>query len=129
MSIDWLHDLDRAVEAGKELFACPGVGKNQWVVGRTVDELRKVAQRSCDLKKMPVSIVRLVPKMDAVAGDLFLVPIKIGDPGPRGEPQVEWKPVETREAGETMRDVRHGPSPIFGMQVEATVNPTATPSA
>jgi hypothetical protein len=128
MSIDWLFDLERAVDAGKEVFACPGVGKNQWVIAKSVDELRKMAQRSADQKKMQVNIVRLVPKMDAVSGDLFLVPVKIGDPGPRGEPQVEWKPFETREAGENMRDVRHGPSPIFGMQVEAAVDPTIVPA-
>ena len=125
MSIDWLFDLERAVDGGREVFACPGVGKNQWVIGKSVDELKKTAQRAADLKKLPVSIVRLVPKMDAVAGDLFLVPVKIGDPGPRGEPQIEWKPFETREAGENMRDVRHGPSPFFGMQVETTVDPVA----
>ena len=127
MSIDWLLDLERAVDGGKEVFACPGVGKNQWVIGRSAEELKKIAQRAADQKKMAVNIVRLVPKMDAVAGDLFLIPIKIGDPGPRGEPQIEWKPVETREAGETMRDVRHGPSPIFGMQVEVGISP-ATPA-
>lgn len=128
MSIDWLFDLERAVDGGREVYACPGVGKNQWLVGKSVDELRKTAQRAADLKKMPVTIVRLVPKMDAVAGDLFLVPVKIGDPGPRGEPQIEWKPFETREAGENMRDVRHGPSPFFGMQVEVNIEPTTASS-
>lgn len=125
MSIDWLLDLERAVDGGKEVYAAPGVGKNQWIVAKNVNDLVKTAQRAADLKKMAVSVVRLVPKMDAVAGDLFLVPVKIGDPGPRGEPQIEWKPFETREAAENMRDVRHGPSPFFGMQVVQAVEPTA----
>jgi hypothetical protein len=67
----------------------------------------------------------LISKADAIAGDLFLVPTQIGDPGPRGEPQIQWSTVETKEAAEMMRDVKHGPSPFFGMQVEETVPPTA----
>ncbi len=126
MSIDWLLDLERAVDGGREVYAAPGVGKNQWVISKTPEDLRKIAQRAADLKKMQVTIVRLVPKMDAVAGDLYLVPVRIADPGPRGEPQIEWKPFETREAAENMRDVRHGPSPFFGMQVVSTVDPIAS---
>lgn len=124
MSIDWLLDLERAVDAGRELYATPGVGKNQWVVAKSIEDLQKIAQRAANLKKMPVNIVRLVPKTDAITGDMFLVPVRISDPGPRGEPQIEWKPFETREAAENMRDVRHGPSPFFGMQAVATVEPT-----
>ena len=123
MSIDWLYDLERSIDAGKEVYACPGMGRNQWVMGKSVEDLKKPAKRSADTKKMPVSIVRLIPKADAVAGDSFLVPIAIGEPGARGEPQIEWKPIETKEAAENMRDVRKGPSPFFGMQVETTVNP------
>jgi len=119
-------DLERAVDAGRDVFAAPGVGKNQWVISKNSDDLHKTAQRAADLKKMTVCIVRLVPKMDAVAGDLFLVPVRIADPGPRGEPQIEWKPFETREAAENMRDVRHGPAPFFGMQTVTTVDPTGT---
>ena len=125
MSIDFLFDLERDVDTGREYFACPGVGRNQWSIGKSVEELRKFAKRTADHKKTPVQIVRLIPKSDAVAGNLFLVPTRIGEPGTRGEPQIEWSPIETKEAAEVMRDVRHGPSPFFGMQVEETVNPTA----
>jgi len=123
MSIDWLFDLERDVDAGKDVFACPGVGRNQWVIARNVTELKKVAKRTADNKKMSVNIVRLICKSDAIAGNLFLVPTKIGDPGSRGEPQIEWTTIETKEAAETMRDVRHGPSPFFAMQIEESVGP------
>lgn len=123
MSIDWLLDLERAIDGGKEVFACPGVGRNQWHIGKTVDELSKFAKRAADTKKIPVQIVRLIPKNDAITGDMFLVPTNIGEPGARGEPQIEWKPIEAKEAAENMRDVRKGPSPFFGMQVETTITP------
>ncbi len=123
MSIDWLNDLERDIDNGKEYFACPGVGRNQWSIGEEVEDLQRIAHRTANHKKMPVNIVRLISKHDAISGDLFLVPTKIGDPGPRGESQIEWSTVETKEASEMMRDVRHGPSPFFGMQVEETVEP------
>jgi hypothetical protein len=125
MSIDFLMDLERNIDNGKEVFACPGVSRNQWIIGRPLDELKRSAKRSADHKKLPVNIVRLISKSDAIAGDLFLVPTQIGDPGPRGEPQIQWSTVETKEAAEMMRDVKHGPSPFFGMQVEETVPPSA----
>ena len=123
MSIDWINDLERAIDSGREVFACPGVSRNQWMIGKSVEELKKFAKRAADNRKMPVQIVRLINKQDAIAGDLFLVPTKIDDPGPRGEPQVQWSTVETKEAAEMMRDVRQGPSPFFAMQSATTVNP------
>jgi hypothetical protein len=123
MSIDWLMDLERDIDNGKDVFACVGVGRNQWSFGKTVEDLRKVAKRAADNRKLPVSVMRLISKHDAISGDLFLVPTKIGDPGNRGEPQIEWSTVETKEAAEMMRDVRHGPSPYFGVQVVESVPP------
>ncbi|MCB0310185.1 MAG: hypothetical protein KDD42_03050 [Bdellovibrionales bacterium] len=123
MSIDFLYDLERDLDAGKDFFAVPGIGRNQWVIARTVDDLRRPAQRTVDHKKISVNIVRLLPVSEAVAGNYFLVPTRIGDPGARGEPNIEWSTVETKEAAEMMRDVRHGPSPFFGMQVEETIEP------
>jgi hypothetical protein len=124
MSIDWLMDLERALENGKDIFACPGVGRNQWQISKSIDDLRKTAQRAADSKKMAVNIVRLGLKQDASAGDLFLVPVAIEDNGPRGEPNIKWSTVETKEAAEMMRDVKHGPCPFFSMQVEETVEST-----
>ncbi len=123
MSIDWIFDLERDIENGREIFACPTVGKNQWLIGKTIEELRRTAKRAADNKKLAVSVVRLISIHDAVAGDLFLCPIAIGEPGPRGEPSIQWSTVETREAAEMMRDVKHGPSPFFAMQMVETVNP------
>ncbi|MBX7138582.1 MAG: hypothetical protein K1X83_11430 [Oligoflexia bacterium] len=123
MSIDYLLDLERDIDAGKDIYACPGVGRNQWVLGRNSEDLKKIARRTAEHKKIAVNIVRLIPKSDAIAGNLFLVPTKIGDPGSRGEPQIEWTIIETKEAAETMRDVRHGPSPFFATQVEDTISP------
>jgi hypothetical protein len=125
MSIDWLFDLERDIDNGKDIYACPGTGRNQWILGRSVEDLRKHAQRSATAKKLAVNIVRLVSKSDGLMGDLFLVPTQIDEPGPRNEPTIKWSSVETKEAAEMMRDVRHGPSPFFAMQVQETVNPEA----
>jgi len=127
MSIDFLYELERMIDSGRTIFACPGPGRNQWVTGKTIEELKKTAQRAADQKKLAVNIVRLVPKNDAVAGDLFLVPTNIGDPGARGEPVIQFATVETKEAADMMKDVRRGPSPFFGMQVEETLNPAVAP--
>ncbi len=116
MSIDWIFDLERDIDNGKEIMACPAVGRNQWVIGKGIEELQRLAKRTAEHKKMAVSIVRLISKHDAVSGDLFLVPTNIGEPGTRGEPQIQWSTVETKDAAEMMRDVRHGPAPFFGMQ-------------
>jgi len=123
MSIDWLFDLERDIENGKEIYACPTVGRDAWVLAKSKDDLMKVAQRAADHKKLPVSIVRIVSVHDTISGDQFLVPINIGDPGIRGEPNIKWKEVDTKEAAEMMRDVRHGPSPCFGITLEEKVEP------
>jgi len=126
MSIDFLYELERMVDSGRVIFACPGPGRNQWVTGKTVEELKKTAQRAADQKKLAVNIVRLIPRNDAVAGDLFLVATNIGEPGARGEPVIQFSTVETKEAADMMKDVRKGPAPFFGMQIEETINPTTT---
>jgi hypothetical protein len=126
MSIDWLMDLDRDIENGKEIYACAGSGKNQWVFKKNAEELKKIAQRTAETTKLPVNIVRVVSKNEAVAGDLFLCPIQIGDPGARGEPNVQWRPIESKESAENMKDVRKGPAPVFAMQVQETIQPPAS---
>lgn len=123
MSIDFLLDLEREIENGKTLYACPGAGRNQWLISKNLEDVKKQAKRSADSKKMPVNVVRLISKHEAVAGDLYLVPTQIDEPGPRGEPMIKWLPMETREAAENLRDVRRGPSPYFAMQVEEAIQP------
>ena len=122
MSIDWLWDLERALESGKSYYACQTVGRNHWAIARSADALRGVANHSASHKKFAVDILRLVSPHE-ITGVLYLVPTEIGDPGPRGEPNIKWACVETREAAELMRDLRRGRSPIFAMQVEETVAP------
>ena len=123
MSIDWLFDLERDIDNGKEVLGTPGVSRNQWIIGKSLDELKRQAKRTADHKKLPVTVVKLISKLDTVAGDLYLIPTVIGEPGARGEPQIQWSTVETREAAEMMRDVKHGPSPFFGMQVVCSIDP------
>jgi hypothetical protein len=126
MSIDWLFDVERDIDNGREIFACPGIGQNEWILGRPLEETRRLGQRAADAKKMAISVYRVKSKHDTILGDLYLVPTKIEAPGARGEPQIKWSVVDTREAGEMMRDVRHGPSPFFGVQVVETLEPRAT---
>ncbi len=123
MSIDWLKDLERDIMYGKDFFATPGVGRNQWIISKDKDSLSAIARRTAEHKKIPVDIVRLILPSDVLSGEKFLVPIKIGEQGSRGEAAIEWVAVETREASELMRDLRYGQSPYFGMQVEETIEP------
>lgn len=123
MSIDWLHDLEREVDNGNVIFVCPSVGRSNYAISRSRDDLKSVAQRTANHKKIAVNISRLLHRDDTVAGDLFLVPTEIGDPGNRGEPNIKWSTVDTKEAAEMMRDVRHGPSPYFGLTAEEQVQP------
>jgi len=123
MSIDWLWDLERAVENGRDFYTCQAMGKDQWAVAKSIDELRTVAKRTADSKKIPIEIYRMILPNEAITGDLFLVPREIGDPGFRGEPNVKWVRVGTREDAETWKDVRKGEAPIFGIQVEETIEP------
>lgn len=126
MSIDWLFDLEREVDNGKVIYVCPSVGRSNYAISRSQDDLRTVAQRTANHKKMTVHIYRLLRKDDTITGDLFLVPTEIGDPGNRGEPNIKWSAVDTKEAADMMRDVRHGPAPFFGMSVEEQINPADT---
>lgn len=127
MSIDWLRDLERDIMYGKDFYATPAMGRNQWVISQDKNSLHNIAERTAAHKKIPVDIVRLVLPSEAVSGETFLVPVKIGAQGARGEVQIEWVAVETREASELMRDLRFGESPYFGMQKEETIVPKDAP--
>jgi hypothetical protein len=123
MSIEFINDLERDLELGREIWCCPGVGQKQWVFSKEgIESLRKVAQRSANGTKMQVQIGRLAPRY-AVSSNTLLVPTSIGDPGPRGEPMIKWALVESKEAAEMLRDIRYGPAPFFIFEVEDTVDP------
>lgn len=53
----------------------------------------------------------------------FLVPTRIGNGESSGGTELEWWMVETKEAAEMLRDIRHGLPPFFAMRVEAIIQP------
>jgi hypothetical protein len=124
MSLDYLEDLSAQIDRGKVYYACPGVQAGEWHLAGAVDDLKNFAQRAANSRKMEVPIYRVVNMMDTVTGDSYLLVRKILDPGPRGEPRIQWSVVDTREAAEMLRDVSQGPTPYFGATVEQMVKPT-----
>ncbi len=126
MSIDWLLDLERDIDNGKEIYGCQGVGRNQWVIGKPIEELRKIAKRTAEHSKMSVNIVHIISKHDTIAGDMYLVPVQIGDSGSKGEPSIQWKQIDTKDAADMMKDVRKGPAPFFGIQTAETIEPSGS---
>jgi len=123
MAVDYLADLEQGIDGGKTVYACPSHQGNEWHIGTDLEDLRKKAQRTANAKKYACSVVRLINRMDTGEGDSYLVVRKILDPGPRGEPHMNWTIVDTREAAEMLRDVSQGPTPYFGATVEVTLNP------
>lgn len=123
MSIDFLEDLEKSINNGKELYACPGVQSSEWELTGDMPALEKKAQRTANALKFQCNIYRLINKADTVSDDCYLVVRKILDPGSRGEPRFQWGVVDTREAAEMMRDVSQGPSPYFGATIEKTFQP------
>jgi hypothetical protein len=123
MSIDYLEDLEKSINNGKELYACPGVQSAEWELSGDMAALEKKAQRTANALKFQCIIYRLINKADTVSDDCYLVVRKILDPGSRGEPRFQWGIVDTREAAEMMRDVSQGPSPYFGATIEKTFQP------
>ena len=123
MSIDWLDDLSRAIDNGKEVYMAPGLQNNEWLLAYSLEELRIKAQRTANSRKFQAHVYRLVNKMDTVSDDSYLVVRKILDPSPQGDPRFQWSIVDTREAAEMMRDVSRGPTPYFGAVVTETFEP------
>jgi hypothetical protein len=123
MSMDYLTDLENHIDNGRTLYACPAPQGSEWYVSSDIEELKKKGQRSANARKMPVSIYKLVNKMDTSTGDSYLFVRKILEPGPKGEPHLNWSMADTREAAEMMRDVSEGPTPYFGTVIEVTYEP------
>lgn len=126
MSIDYLEDLERAIDNGKELFVCPGVQSSEWEISSDEELLEKKAQRTANASKFECHVYRIISKADALSEDSYLVVRKILDPSPKGEPRFQWGIVDTKEAAEMMRDVSQGPSPYFGASIHITMQPTNT---
>lgn len=126
MSIDWLEKLALRVDRGEEFFACPGTGRNEWFVSTDLSELRTKAQKTANAQRYDAGLYRLVNKGDVTGGDGFLVVRTIMDPGGRGEPNLKWCLVDTKDAADMLRDVSQGPSPFFGAVLEETFSPSKT---
>ena len=123
MSIDYLQELEQSINDGTELYACPGQQASEWHISKALEELRLKAQRAANARKYETQVWRLINTMDATSEDSFLIVRKILDPGPRGEPRMQWTLVDTREAAELMRDVSQGPTPYFGATKVETFQP------
>jgi hypothetical protein len=122
MSIDFLLDLERDVENGREVFACPGMGSKQWVFSKKgIEPLRNIAQRAANTSRISVEIVRLVSRHNVVANRM-LVPTHIREVGPRGEAEIKWAIVESKDAAENCRDIIHD-SPYFAVEIEEVFSP------
>lgn len=124
MSMDYLSDIEQDIDNGNTIYACPSHQGSEWHIGDDRAELKKKAQRTANARKYPCTIYKLINRMDTGEGDSFLVVRKIMEPGPNGEPKIQWVLVDTREAAEMLRDVSMGPTPYFGATVEETINPT-----
>lgn len=124
MSIDYLEDIERDVDNGKDLFVCPGAQSSEWELSSDLEALQKKAQRTANALKYKVHIYRLINKGDTVSDDAFLVVRKILDPSARGEPRFQWGIVDTKEAAEMLRDVSQGPTPYFGATIELSFSPS-----
>jgi hypothetical protein len=124
MSMEYLVELEEDVDKGKMLYACAPHSGTEWHIASSIEEVRKKAQRTANARKMACPIFHIINKMETGEGDSFLVVKKVGEPGPKGEPHVNWTLVDTREAAETLRDVSCGPTPYFGATIEETVDPT-----
>ncbi len=123
MAIDFLEDLERSLERGKEFFACPSVNTGDWIIAEDVESIKPKAERAAKSKKHELHIYRLASIHTASFQDGFLVVRKFLEPSRDGTPRMQWVLVETKEAGEMMRDVSQGPSPYFAAMIEETVLP------
>ena len=54
MSIDYLEDLERAVNNGREMYVCPGAQSSEWEISSDAEALEKKAQRTANALKFQV---------------------------------------------------------------------------
>jgi hypothetical protein len=123
MAIDYLEDIERSLENGRELFACPSVNAGDWILSDDVESIKPKAMRAAKSKKHELHIYRLASIHMASFQDGFLVVRKFLEPNHDGTPKMQWTMVDTKEASEMMRDVSQGPSPYFAAMIEETIQP------
>lgn len=123
MAFDYLEELEEAVNRGVGWFCCPGKAAGEWILARSAEELRGPCQTAADLYLFEQSIYKLKNRADSGGEDRYFVCKKILEPGPRGEPNLQWMIVDTKDAAELLRDVSQGPSPYFGAVVVESFQP------
>jgi len=128
MTIDYLEELELDVSKGHTLYACPSYQGSEWIISDSLEDLKVKAQRSANVRKYAVAIYKLIDKVEVGEGDVFLVVRRLLDPGPRGEPHINWVMVDTKEAAEMLRDVSKGPTPYFGATIEEVFQPKSSVS-
>ena len=123
MGIEFLEDLSSAVDRGTVIYVCQGPLSGKWEMHKTLEGIKQLAKRSASAKKLPIKVMRLVNSQSLLPETPILIPSKIGDDDNKGMGNINWSIVDTAEAAETLRDVRHGPSPYFGLEEVDVVSP------
>ena len=123
MPIGYLEELERQILTGTQHFVCQGQNANEWIFNKEVETLGPKAQLTANSRKLETHLYRLINKKDAVTGDSFLVVRRFVGRKPNGTPEFEWSLVDTLESAEILRDVSHGPTPLFGAVIEQTFQP------
>lgn len=123
MSFEYIEDLANQVDDGNDIYGCPSQHSSKWFISEDLCDLRIKAQRAADVRRYDVNIYRLVNPSETVNTDSYLIVTKIGEPGLRGEANVSWTLVDTKEAAMTLRDVSQGPTPFFGAVLQETFKP------
>lgn len=123
MAFDYLEELQEEVNRGVGWYVCPGKAAGEWNLAKTPEELREACQLAANVYLFEQSIYKLKDVADSGGEDRYFVCKKILEPGPRGEPNLQWMIVDTKDAAELLRDVSQGPSPYFGATEVETFQP------
>lgn len=123
MPLIYLEILEDSISRGKSFFACQGAALHEWYLGSSLDEMRLKAQLAAAARQVPVSLFRLVSRVDVGEDGPFLIVRNTLHPDPRGEPILRWSLVGSVQAAELLRDVTDGPTPYFGVVIEETIDP------
>lgn len=123
MSMNYLEQLELEVLNGVVYFACECSANNEWFISEDLTRCRERAQRTANQRRLDIVVYRLVPRSDASPGDVYLAVRRILEPNAKGEPNIRWVIVDTKDAAELCRDVSLGTSPYFGAVVEDVLSP------
>lgn len=124
MSIEFLFELERTLDKGQKIYGCAASQQGRWELATSIEAIRKAAKRTAIAKKGAVQIMQLLPASSNVPDGSLLIAAKIGEEEAKKAGNITWSTVGSVDAAETMRDVRHGPSPFFALQFEETTEPS-----